>query len=108
MQDGCVPGLKGRLHNIPGISRLELGIWSHFPVYILSSSTFLLQKPYIMLRTPSIIVDSQYDTSSPLVRSIEDHDQIRWGSISSTQPVLSGPEQIRVYHEWIGVPLYQI
>ncbi|KAJ5961435.1 Zinc finger PHD-finger [Penicillium viridicatum] len=54
-----------------------------------------------MLRTPSIVVDSQYDSSSPLIRSIEDHDQIRWGSISSTQPVLSGPEQIRVYHEWI-------
>ncbi|CAI7612928.1 unnamed protein product [Penicillium viridicatum] len=54
-----------------------------------------------MLRTPSIVVDSQYDSSSPLIRSIEGHDQIRWGSISSTQPVLSGPEQIRVYHEWI-------
>ncbi|KAJ5848704.1 Zinc finger PHD-finger [Penicillium solitum] len=54
-----------------------------------------------MLRTPSILVDSQYDSSAPLIRSIEDHDQIRWGSISSTQPVLSGPEQIRVYHEWI-------
>lgn len=60
-----------------------------------------------MLRTPSILVDSEYDSSAPLIRSIEDHDQIRWGSISSTQPVLSGPEQIRVYHEWIGVPLYQ-
>lgn len=59
-----------------------------------------------MLRTPSILVDSQYESPSPLIRSIEDHDQIRWGSISSTQPVLSGPEQIRVYHEWIGVPLY--
>ncbi|KAJ5503814.1 Zinc finger PHD-finger [Penicillium fimorum] len=60
-----------------------------------------------MLRKPSFFVDSQYDTSAPLIRSIEDHDvdprnfQIRWGSISSTQPVLSGPEQIRVYHEWI-------
>ncbi|KAJ5597267.1 Zinc finger PHD-finger [Penicillium hordei] len=54
-----------------------------------------------MLRTPSILVDSQYDSPDPLIRSIEDHDQIRWGSISSTQPVLSGPEQIRVYHEWI-------
>ncbi|KGO74224.1 Zinc finger, PHD-type [Penicillium italicum] len=54
-----------------------------------------------MLRKQSILLDSQYDSSDPLVRSIEDHDQIRWGSISSTQPVLSGPEQIRVYHEWI-------
>ncbi|KAJ5941819.1 Zinc finger PHD-finger [Penicillium verrucosum] len=54
-----------------------------------------------MLRTPSVIVDSQCESSTPLIRSIEDHDQIRWGSISSTQPVLSGPEQIRVYHEWI-------
>ncbi|QQK46284.1 hypothetical protein Pdw03_1182 [Penicillium digitatum] len=54
-----------------------------------------------MLRRPSILVDSEYDSSTPLVRSIEDHNQIRWGSISSTQPVLSGPEQIRVYHEWI-------
>ncbi|CAG8076994.1 unnamed protein product [Penicillium nalgiovense] len=53
-----------------------------------------------MLRTPSILVDSP-DTTTPLVRSIEDYDQIRWGSISSTQPVLSGPEQVRVYHEWI-------
>lgn len=60
-----------------------------------------------MLRTPSILVDSP-DTTTPLVRSIEDYDQIRWGSISSTQPVLSGPEQVRVYHEWIGVPRYQI
>ncbi|KAI1831098.1 hypothetical protein DTO013E5_6240 [Penicillium roqueforti] len=54
-----------------------------------------------MLRTPSILVDRQYDTSSPLIRYIEGHDRIRWGSISSTQPVLSGPEQIRVYREWI-------
>ncbi|KAJ5206437.1 Zinc finger PHD-finger [Penicillium cf. griseofulvum] len=60
-----------------------------------------------MLRKPSFLVDSQCDTSTQLIRSIEDNDvdprnfQIRWGSISSTQPVLSGPEQIRVYHEWI-------
>ncbi|KAJ5544486.1 Zinc finger PHD-finger [Penicillium sp. DV-2018c] len=60
-----------------------------------------------MLRTPAVLVDTPYDTSSSLIRSIEDHDvhprssQIRWGSISSTQPILSGPEQIRVYHEWI-------
>ena len=61
-----------------------------------------------MLRTPSILVDRHYDTSSPLIRYIEDHDRIRWGSISSTQPVLSGPEQVRVYREWIGVSPYQI
>lgn len=59
-----------------------------------------------MLRTPSLSIDQ--GTSSPLVGSIEDdfhYDQIRWGSISSTQPVLSGPEQVRVYHEWIGMLL---
>ncbi|KAJ5169953.1 Zinc finger PHD-finger [Penicillium coprophilum] len=60
-----------------------------------------------MLRKPSFLVENQYDTPASLIRSMEDHDvgprnfQIRWGSISSTQPVLSGPEQIRVYHEWI-------
>lgn len=56
-----------------------------------------------MLRTPPLLIDQ--GTSSPLVRSIEDdlnYNQIRWSSISSTQPVLSGPEQVRVYHEWIG------
>ncbi|KAJ5871197.1 Zinc finger PHD-finger [Penicillium soppii] len=56
-----------------------------------------------MLRTPAFLVDHS-GSSTPLARSIEDDVQpnsIRWGSISSTQPVLSGPEQIRVYHEWI-------
>lgn len=79
-------------------------------VFLCTSCRHLLvfyPKPYIMLRTPSVIVDSQCESSAPLIRSIEDHDQIQWGSISSTQPVLSGPEQIRVYHEWIGVPVYQ-
>jgi len=58
-----------------------------------------------MLRTPAFFVDKRR-SSTPLARSIEDDirpDQIRWGSISSTQPVLSGPEQVRVYHEWIGL-----
>lgn len=65
-----------------------------------------------MLRTPAFLAESQYDSSTPLARSIEDHDipprscQVRWGSISSTQPILSGPEQIRVYHEWIGTLIY--
>ncbi|KAJ5971582.1 uncharacterized protein N7479_001500 [Penicillium vulpinum] len=60
-----------------------------------------------MLRKPSILVDSQCGKSNPLAQSVEDNDvhprsfPIRWGSISSTRPVLSGPEQIRVYHEWI-------
>jgi hypothetical protein len=58
-----------------------------------------------MLRTPAFLVDHS-GSSTPLARSIEDDVQpnsIRWGSISSTQPVYSGPEQIRVYHEWIGM-----
>ncbi|OQD79761.1 hypothetical protein PENANT_c044G11018 [Penicillium antarcticum] len=57
-----------------------------------------------MLRTPQSL--NQGDVSSPMLRSIEDESpasfQIRWGSISSTQPVLSRPEQGRVYQEWIG------
>ncbi|CAG8048879.1 unnamed protein product [Penicillium salamii] len=54
-----------------------------------------------MLRTPTFLVNQ--GKSPPQFRSIEEDvpNQIRWGSISSTQPVLSGPEQVRVYHEWI-------
>ncbi|KAJ5344453.1 Zinc finger PHD-finger [Penicillium brevicompactum] len=53
-----------------------------------------------MLRTPVLVEQGK---SPPLFRSIEEDlpSQIRWGSISSTLPVLSGPEQVRVYHDWI-------
>lgn len=56
-----------------------------------------------MLRTPVLVEQGK---SPPLFRSIEEDlvpSQIRWGSISSTLPVLSGPEQVRVYHDWIGL-----
>lgn len=55
-----------------------------------------------MLRTPFLVEQGK---SPPLFRSIEEDavpNQVRWGSISSTLPVLSGPEQVRVYHDWIG------
>lgn len=45
MQDTCqARGLKDRWHKQPGISRSKLGLWSRFPLYILSSSTFLPPK----------------------------------------------------------------